>query len=81
VVKVVAAVITTGLLPLEKAFSLVLNGNALFKLRVVISTAVTSIHWYEKCVEFILGVVTRLVSVGGDTSIVVKERHLSYKLQ
>jgi hypothetical protein len=28
-----------------------------------------------------LRVVARLVSVSGDTSIVVKERHLSYKLQ
>jgi len=81
VIEVVAAVVATSLLPLEKAFSLVLNGDAFFELGVVVSTAVASVHGYQECVEFILRVVARLVSVSGDTSIVVKERHLSYKLQ
>jgi hypothetical protein len=44
VVKVVAAVIATSFLPLEEAFSLVLNGDALLELSVVISTAVPSVH-------------------------------------
>ena len=78
-VKVVATVIATSFLPLEKAFSLMLYSNALLELSIVVSAAVSSVHWDEKCVEFILGVVARLVSVGGDTSVVVKERHLSFK--
>jgi len=81
VVEVVAAVVATSLLPLEKAFGLVLNGDAFFELGVVISTTVASVHGYQESIEFILRVMARLISVSGDTSIVVKERHLSFKLQ
>jgi hypothetical protein len=78
VVEVVAAMVSASFFPLEKAFSLVLDCDALLEFCVVVSTAVTSVHGDEKGVEFVLRVFAGCVSVGRDTGVIVKERHLSY---
>ena len=72
-IKIVAAMVSPGFLPLEKAFSLVLDSYAFLELCVVVCAAVPSVHRNEKGVELILGVVSWFVSVCGNTSVIVKE--------
>jgi hypothetical protein len=56
VVKVIAAIVTASTLPTEVALGLVLGHDALLELSVVVFAAVTSIHWDQHSIEFILSV-------------------------
>jgi len=75
VVKVVSTVFSAGRLPLENAFGLVLDDNALLELGVVILAGVTVGGRDKKGVKFVSGVLPRHKFVGGNANVVVKESH------
>jgi hypothetical protein len=75
VVKVVAAVVTASTLPTEVALGLVLSHDTLLEFSVVVFAAVTSIHWDQHRIKFILSVYSGHKLIVRYSSIVEEEGH------
>ena len=77
VIKVVAAMLTAGLLPCKwTSVSLMVDQNALLESGIEVLARITAVHRDLHSIKFIRCVLTRLKFVIWDADVVVEERHV-----